>query len=485
MSRWILLVDNYEGITKNAVNMLVSYFAGKLSYVLNAKKIEDAEPCDFENNDIVVVAKNDNKIVRDCNQRGLFNIPSQKEGYAVFVGKSIYNEQNQMIVISASAENGILYGCSDFLGNYCGEKLLDKNGDNCADRFYEAVFEKNLPPYCVSSFPKLETRAIWTWGHVIYDYRSFFENMAKLRLNEVVIWNDCLPLNAADVTEFAHSFGIKVIWGFAWGWDNTAHEMHKNMESESLKKIRDSVVNIYKSQYQNCGCDGIYFQSFTEMNEDFINGKCIAEIVTDLVNETANELYKITPDLHIQFGLHATSVKKHLDFLKRVDERIYIVWEDCGAYPFDYRADKIEGFDETYKLTEKLVSLRGEKERFGAVLKGLLKLDWSRFEHIKGSFILGERSREFIKERAEMKNRIWRGVQANWLKNAEYYRKTVSLISKNQNAPIIEALVEDSMFENEIMFPVALYSEILWNPEEQIGDIISRVAMNPFVKFAN
>ena len=484
MARWILLTDKYEGVTKNAVNMLYSYISAKLSYVLIAKKLEDAQKSDFENNNIIVVAKSDSEIVCDCIDRGLMNVPSQKEGYGVYVGQSIFSEQNQMIVISASAENGILYGCTEFLGTYCGEKLLNKNGDNCADSFYENIFDKNLPSFSLSAHPKIKTRAIWTWGHVIYDYRAFFENMAKLRLNEVVIWNDTLPINAAEVTEYAHSYGIKVIWGFAWGWDNEAHKMHKNIEPEALQKIKESVVNTYKSQYQNCGCDGIYFQSFTEMREDYINGKCVAEIVTDLVNETANELFKITPDLHIQFGLHATSVKNHLDILKRVDERIYIVWEDCGAFPFDYRADRIDGFEEAYKLTERLISLR-EKERFGAVLKGLLKLDWSQFEHISGRFILGERMGEFIRERSEMKNRIWRGVQANWLKNAEYCRKIVSLISKNENCPIVEALVEDSMFENEIMLPVALYAEILWNPEEPIGDIISSVAQKPFVKFAN
>lgn len=42
--------------------------------------------------------------------------------------------------------------------------------------------------------------------------------MACMRLNQLTLWNDHLPLNAADIIAYAHSYGIEVIWGFAWGW---------------------------------------------------------------------------------------------------------------------------------------------------------------------------------------------------------------------------------------------------------------------------
>ncbi len=39
-----------------------------------------------------------------------------------------------------------------------------------------------------------------------------------MRFNGVILWNNQPPVNARDVVECAHSWGISVLWGFAWGW---------------------------------------------------------------------------------------------------------------------------------------------------------------------------------------------------------------------------------------------------------------------------
>ena len=46
------------------------------------------------------------------------------------------------------------------------------------------------------------------------------------------------------------------------------------------------------------------------------------------------------------------------------------------------------------------------------------------------------------------------------------------------------ALVEDGMFEENIMFPVALYSEMLWNCGEDIKELMRNVALRSYVTFA-
>ena len=46
------------------------------------------------------------------------------------------------------------------------------------------------------------------------------------------------------------------------------------------------------------------------------------------------------------------------------------------------------------------------------------------------------------------------------------------------------ALVEDGMFEENIMYPVALYSEMLWNCSEDTDKIVENVAMRSYVTFA-
>ncbi len=56
--------------------------------------------------------------------------------------------------------------------------------------------ESPLPDFELNSRPAVKNGGIWTWGHVIYDYRSFIDNMVMLKLNTVTIWNDFLPKNA-------------------------------------------------------------------------------------------------------------------------------------------------------------------------------------------------------------------------------------------------------------------------------------------------
>ena len=64
--------------------------------------------------------------------------------------------------------------------------------------------------------------------------------------------------------------------------------------------------------------DGIYFQSFTELNQDAIDGVLIAEAVTRFVNYTSTKLFERYPKLELQFGLHANSVKDKLEYIAAI-----------------------------------------------------------------------------------------------------------------------------------------------------------------------
>ena len=48
----------------------------------------------------------------------------------------------------------------------------------------------------------------------------------------------------------------------------------------------------------------------------------------------------------------------------------------------------------------------------------------------------------------------------------------------------VTALVEDGMFEENIMYPVALYSEMLWDCDADIDTLLSQVALRDYVDFA-
>ena len=209
------------------------------------------------------------------------------------------------------------------------------------------------------------------------------------------------------------------------------------------------------------------------------------------MNDTAGELLDRYPELHIQFGLHSQSVKERLEYIKRVDSRIMIVWENCGAFPF-YSNDVDHGYesdvgdiDETVDFVEKISTLRAPDEPFGLVLKGMCALDWSTFEHQSENIILGERTNRFILERTAEKHRIWKLRQVNWVRNCDAVaRLTKSLVNKRSDLNI-QALIEDGMLEAEIPLPAAIYSAALWNPRRSGEEILSEVMKYPCVKVAN
>jgi hypothetical protein len=178
-------------------------------------------------------------------------------------------------------------------------------------------------------------------------------------------------------------------------------------------------------------------------------------------------------------------VRNRLDFIKTVDPRIRIVWENCGSFPFSYAPEDISSFEATKDFVRTIAQLRGADDRFGVVTKGLVKLDWSEFEHLKGAQTIGISSRSLKENRIERKRRIWRYIQAAWLANADKAQVAVREICRLKNGDAcILALCEDGMFEENIMFPVALYSEMLWNAEEDLKEITKAVSMRGYVDFA-
>ena len=395
---------------------------------------------------------------------------SDPEAYAIEV-------KNDTAVIEGYDDAGVIYGVLDFYNKY-----IVKFEHPDTDEYWTNIFEKDiLPDFKHLSAPSIKERGLWTWGHVIYDYQGYFDNMLKLKMNSVVIWNDFVPTNAKEIVEYAHSCNIKLYWGFSWLWDVDCLKFDlSKLDGESEK-----IFEKYEKEYAFSGADGIYFQTFTETKQEYIGGVLIADAATNFVNKTAELFYNKYPNINLQFGLHAISVKDRLEFIKKVDNRISIFWEDCGSFPFSYVPTDIESFDETKDFVSRTAALRGDNDRFGVVTKGLVKLDWTQFVHLQGSQYIGVSSKLVKQNRIERKKRIWRYIQSAWLANADKAQEMVQLMyrEKNGNLPIL-ALVEDGMFEENIMYPVALYSEMLWNCNEDTKKLMKEVAQRSYVCFA-
>ena len=416
-------------------------------------------------------------VFKDFNYISL-RIDKSLSGYRIKVGKSEHNNENQCIELIAKDDVNLLYAAADFKNKYLP---YAKNADQTGPKFYfNDLFKEPMKEYDREFSPRIERRGLWSWGFVIFDYKRYIDNMVSLKLNTLIIWNDFPPVNSDEIISYAHERGVKIYFGFAWGWDNKCEENETVLNAmNNPDKLTDEVLDTYEKQYAKLDLDGIYFQSFTEMKTSDRAGIPIAEAVTKFVNNTVSKFFDKFGQKEIMFGLHATSVKDKLDVIAKVDSRVSIIWEDCGAFPYDYIPKNTEGFEETLDFTRKIRDLRSGG--FGVVLKGLTCLDWGRFKHQCGEFALGVQEPDMLQKRAEQKNEIWKYVQAWWLANAGYAYDTVKQFKSDS---VVTMLAEDGAFESQIPYPMALLSEMLWDSNGNLSELMCETALREDVTFA-
>ena len=387
------------------------------------------------------------------------------------------NVKDDVVLIEGYDDAGVLYGAIDFYHKY----IMRYMHYDARPGWMNMFAWDDWQDFKEQSAPAVSDRGLWTWGHVIYDYKKYFYHMMLLKMNRVVIWNDFVPFNANEIVEYAHSCNIKVIWGFSWLWDTACNRVDPSKLDGKDKEI----LQKYEREYANVKGDGIYFQTFTELTEDNINGVVVANAATNFVNKTAKLFYEKYPDLQIEFGLHATSVKDRLTSIAQVDARMKIVWEDCGAFPFDYLASKIDMFDETKVLVDNIAHLRGKDDYFGVVTKGITNLDWNEFRHLTGRQNIGVSSQKMKRELVVKRHNIWKYVQACWIANADKALEMVEEMRRLKDGKLsIDALVEDGIFEETVMYPVALYAEMLWDTKTPLKKMMKEVALRSYVTFA-
>lgn len=463
----IIYGDINSQLRKKSVEVLTEFLLdATLLYPVCFEKSENVDTDELRC--IYIGTKNDNKYIREHSEKVL----TKEQEYYIRV-------KEDTVIIEGFDGAGVLYGVVDFYNKY-----INPNSHREDIRYYQNVFEADvLPEFEHSEFPQIKQRGFWTWGHVIYDYRKYLDNMVKLKLNSLIVWNDFAPINGREIVEYAHKCGIKLIWGFQWLWDTDCAKFDLNKLDGAPEMIFENYMRDYVRQYKDA--DGIYFQTFTELETDSIGGKVIAEAASEFVNKTAKLFYDENPDIEIQFGLHATSVAEKTEYIGRVDKRIRIVWENCGAFPFGYVPDNTPNFDETKDFADKIAHLRGKNDKFGAVTKGLVQLDWSEFEHLAGPHFLGVSSQYVKNNRIARKNLVWKCVQSYWMAYADKAQEMIRTLAKAKDGDLyMYGLVEDGMFEEKIMFPAALYAQLLWDCTTDIKITLQETASRNYVDFA-
>lgn len=464
---WEILYSRYEGPEKKAVELIYREMENLVlrdaeQYTYHVMPVRHAEEGLSERHAVIVGTYAENALVR----RYVSEEEIPEDGFLVKVFDDPENAERKLAVITAHKACEVFYGATDFVDDY----FAFAEPRRVVIHFPRELFTEHLPDYTHASSPKTKERSVFTWAHPIHDYRTYIDNAARLRFNTLILWNDYLPINARDVADYAHEYGMKLIWGYAWGWSRKCGTA--SLTPEGLRDLKAEIVQKYEKEYAKAGADGIYFQSFTELKEATIGECLVAEVVTEFVNDVADELLSKHPDLFLQFGLHATSVKDHLSYLEALDPRVEIIWEDCGPFPYHYDpllVDDAEG----ERITDAIFSLRGGNA-CGALYKGHLTLDWvgMHFAHQSGPYVLGQASPDTIARNRETVRPLWKRFQNGWLKAGPHAHRLTQYIQ--QNHPDCSLGIA-GQFADFLPFSEALCAEMLWNADEPYEVILERI----------
>lgn len=473
-ARWTLIYGKFASVERTAVIELQKLLQYYVPYTLVVEQAGDVT--EYEHLALVGTLRSNPLIARLVEQKFLPE-PTDAQGYAVALMDSPWKPGCRLLVVAGADEAGVLHGVQEAAALlFCGGSLLDGIGASGWGTYLEAV-----EPFSIREAPGIPNRGLWTWGYPIASYRRYLDNMMRLKMNMLTIWNDQVPLNVEDVIAYAHARGIRVILGFHWGW---GHKGSVDLsKAEDRLRIQKSVLETYRSKYAHLSHDGIYFQTLTEHKDLELAGRSTAHWVVQLVNATAAELLSEFPKLAIQCGLHATSIGDRYGDLAGLDSRVTIVWEDCGGQiPYSYfpvqEVEVSADFGAVLEYSKKLAVLRPET-KFALVPKGWSCIRWQRDFENHGAFILGEKSALSSRERLFFRRNEWDRINAHWYENyplaARFYREMLAV-----NPDITAtALVEDGAFEEVIQPSVALFAETLWSPYQSDSEILCR-AMRPW-----
>lgn len=467
---WKIIYTDYAGPEKRALNFLSKEVGRYLLREVNVYKIH-VLPCEKDGSAI-----SKNAILLSCYEKSpaiqklvkAEEVPA--EGFLVKIIPNPENAEGQLVILTAHTPVNLFYAAVSFVDDY----LVRYGKVSGSNPMPDLTFDEPLTECAYTVTPDHKTRSIFTWGHSFNDFRTYIDNMARLHFNELVLWNDFVPLNIDEIIDYAHSYGITVNLGYAWGWGTHQCADTTSIDDEALSKLKDQIIEKFKNEYLHIGCDGIYFQSFTEQDRDYIGDRLIAEAVTTLVNMTARELWALAPDMKLQFGLHASSVRTHLDEIAKVDPRIEILWEDCGEFPYGYDpyVKSEDAYAQTLEFTKKLLELRGGKG-VGLVFKGVMMLDWKMFLHQAGPYVMGENHKDIAIHDRQIRAKGWQGFSADWVTNGDRVLEMVQFIKENKLGDVNMCLA--GTLDGGIYLPTALCAQMYWSCDKTYSETLQKV----------
>lgn len=232
---WKIIYENYSGAEKKALDLISAEMGSVICrdsgvytlYVMPCEK----EGAKLDKNTVVIGTYDKSRTVQKYVRRD--EIP--QNGYLVKVTDNAENGDLKTVIITGLTPINVFYAAADFCDDYLPTAAKVSGGL----RTDAEAFDVKIPDYVSASAPKTEKRSIFTWGHPINDFKKYIDNAARCRINQLIIWNDHLPLNAKEIMDYAHEYNMELIWGFAWGWDVNGSE---GIDMHNLEAVKEKII---------------------------------------------------------------------------------------------------------------------------------------------------------------------------------------------------------------------------------------------------
>ena len=253
---------------------------------------------------------------------------------------------NHCVEITGYDAEGALWGVRDFVHYYAKEWIEGLKAGAA-----------NREEFNFVSSPTIPTRGLWSWWYGCNDPYAYIERVSEWKHNTIIFWNRGVPLDAEHLNAHAHERGVKLWWGFSWGWTandftdaspklarrlmSLYEEQKKRIGAElgvlcpnadeTPQSLMDYVLDVFENQYAWIpDIDGIYFQTATEIVcpcekcKTTARGEGFVRTIVPIIKE----MHRRYPKLKISCGVHNTGDKETFKALQAVPDYCNICWEE-------------------------------------------------------------------------------------------------------------------------------------------------------------
>ena len=180
------------------------------------------------------------------------------------------------------------------------------------------------------------------------------------------------------------------------------------------------------------------------------------------------ESIEVIPELHV------TYVRNKLEIIAKTHPDLCILWEDCGGFP--YLGHAMPDPENDLAFTERLLA---QRQRMGLVFKGQMMMEWQRFVHPTGPYVLGNASAQTVENDVRLVEPAWHHLKALW---TQYGEEAYQIAAKAHTSQNCEILNITGNLTGKIHWPTALVAQLLWDTTTPYPEILAQVFQLPYLQ---